>query len=69
VSRGIAVARKRQLPDRDFPVQRRPRVADFAKQKKVLFIAAEPLTDKIVWQNGNKYTFRLRPSTICRPPC
>jgi branched-chain amino acid transport system substrate-binding protein len=38
-------------------------VADFAKQKKVLFIAAEPLTDKIVWQNGNKYTFRLRPST------
>jgi branched-chain amino acid transport system substrate-binding protein len=38
-------------------------VADFAKQKKVLFIAAEPLTDKIVWDNGNKYTFRLRPST------
>ena len=38
-------------------------VADFAGQKKVLFIAAEPLTDKIVWQNGNKYTFRLRPST------
>src|SRR3990172_7479234 len=38
-------------------------VAHFAKQKKVLFIAAEPLTDKIVWDNGNKYTFRLRPST------
>ena len=38
-------------------------VADFARQKKVLFIAAEPLTDKIVWDNGNKYTFRLRPST------
>ena len=38
-------------------------VADFAKQKKVLSIAAEPLTDKIVWDNGNKYTFRLRPST------
>lgn len=38
-------------------------VADFAKQNKVLFIAAEPLTDKIVWQNGNKYTFRLRAST------
>lgn len=38
-------------------------IADFAKQKKILFIAAEPLTDKIVWQNGNKYTFRLRPST------
>lgn len=38
-------------------------VSDFAKQKKVLFIAAEPLTDKIVWDNGNRYTFRLRPST------
>jgi len=38
-------------------------VADFAKQKKVLFIAAEPLTDKITWQNGNRYTFRLRAST------
>ena len=25
-------------------------VADFAKQKKVFFLAAEPLTDKIVWQ-------------------
>jgi branched-chain amino acid transport system substrate-binding protein len=38
-------------------------VADFAKQRKVLFLAAEPLTDKIVWENGNKYTFRLRAST------
>ncbi len=38
-------------------------VSDFAKQKKVLFIAAEPLTDKIVWDAGNKYTFRLRAST------
>ena len=38
-------------------------ITDFAKQKKVFFLAAEPLTDKIVWQNGNRYTFRLRPST------
>src|ERR1700741_134939 len=38
-------------------------VADFAKQRKVLFLASEPLTDKIVWENGNRYTFRLRPST------
>ncbi|NQW54185.1 MAG: ABC transporter substrate-binding protein [Rhodospirillales bacterium] len=38
-------------------------VADFAKQRKVLFIAAEPLTDKIVWDQGNAYTFRLRTST------
>jgi branched-chain amino acid transport system substrate-binding protein len=38
-------------------------VADFARQRRVLFLAAEPLTDKIVWDSGNKYTFRLRPST------
>ncbi len=38
-------------------------VADFAKQRKVLFLASEPLTDKIVWDQGNAYTFRLRTST------
>lgn len=38
-------------------------VASFAKEKKTLFIGAEPLTDKIVWEQGNKYTFRLRAST------
>lgn len=38
-------------------------LADFAKQKKTFFLAGEPLTDKIVWQNGNRYTFRLRTST------
>ena len=38
-------------------------VADLAKQRKVLFLAAEPLTDKIVWENGNAFTFRLRAST------
>jgi branched-chain amino acid transport system substrate-binding protein len=38
-------------------------VANLAAQRKVLFVAAEPLTDKIVWENGNRYTFRLRPST------
>jgi branched-chain amino acid transport system substrate-binding protein len=38
-------------------------VADLAKQRRMLFIAAEPLTDKIVWENGNEYTFRLRAST------
>ena len=30
----------------------------------MLFLAAEPLTDKIVWDSGNKYTFRLRASTF-----
>jgi branched-chain amino acid transport system substrate-binding protein len=38
-------------------------LTDFAKQKKVFFLAGEPLTDKIVWANGNRYTFRLRTST------
>ena len=38
-------------------------VANLAAQRKVMFLAAEPLTDKIVWENGNRYTFRLRPST------
>jgi branched-chain amino acid transport system substrate-binding protein len=38
-------------------------IADLAKRRHVLFIAAEPLTDKIVWEDGNKYTFRLRAST------
>ena len=38
-------------------------VTEFAGKKQVFFLAAEPLTDKITWQNGNKYTFRLRAST------
>jgi branched-chain amino acid transport system substrate-binding protein len=38
-------------------------VADFATQNKVLFLAAEPLTDAIVWEKGSHYVFRLRPST------
>jgi branched-chain amino acid transport system substrate-binding protein len=37
-------------------------VSDFAKQKKILFLAAEPLTDAITLSKGNRYTFRLRPS-------
>ena len=38
-------------------------VADFAKQRKVFFLAAEPLSDAVTWQQGNRYTFRLRPNT------
>lgn len=38
-------------------------VTDFAKHKKRFFLASEPLTDKIVWSDGNHYTFRLRNST------
>jgi branched-chain amino acid transport system substrate-binding protein len=37
-------------------------VSDFANQKKVFFLASEPLTDSITWSKGNRYTFRLRPS-------
>jgi branched-chain amino acid transport system substrate-binding protein len=39
-------------------------VAEFALRNKVLFVAAEPLTDALVWEKGNRYTFRLRPSTF-----
>ena len=39
-------------------------VSDFAAQKQVVFLAAEPLTDALVWSKGNRYTFRLRPSTF-----
>lgn len=38
-------------------------VSDLARQKKLPFLAAEPLSDKLVWENGNRYTFRLRAST------
>ena len=38
-------------------------MTDFAKRNKVLYIAAEPLSDALVWAKGNRYTFRLRPST------
>lgn len=38
-------------------------VTNFAGQKKVFFLASEPLTDKITWADGNKYTYRLRAST------
>ncbi|MCC0048404.1 MAG: ABC transporter substrate-binding protein [Rhodobiaceae bacterium] len=38
-------------------------VGDFANQKKVLFIASEPLTDALTMAKGNRYTFRLRANT------
>jgi branched-chain amino acid transport system substrate-binding protein len=38
-------------------------VADFANQRKVLFVATEPLTDAITMGSGNRFTFRVRPST------
>ena len=38
-------------------------LSDYAVKNKRLFVASEPLTDSIVWEKGNRYTFRLRPST------
>jgi branched-chain amino acid transport system substrate-binding protein len=38
-------------------------LADHALKNKRLFLASEPLTDAIVWEKGNRYTFRLRAST------
>jgi branched-chain amino acid transport system substrate-binding protein len=38
-------------------------LADHAAKNKRLFVASEPLSDAIVWDKGNRYTFRLRPST------
>src|SRR5258708_37344193 len=37
-------------------------VSDFANQKKVFFLAAEPLPDALSWSHANRYAFRLRPS-------
>jgi branched-chain amino acid transport system substrate-binding protein len=38
-------------------------VSDYALRNRVLFVASEPLTDALVWEKGNRYTFRLRAST------
>jgi branched-chain amino acid transport system substrate-binding protein len=38
-------------------------LADHAQKYKRLYVASEPLTDALVWDKGNRYTFRLRPST------
>jgi branched-chain amino acid transport system substrate-binding protein len=38
-------------------------LSDYALSQKRLFVAGEPLTDAMVWEQGNRYCFRLRPST------
>ena len=38
-------------------------VADWAKQNKVMFVAAEPLTEALTWSKGHDYAVRLRPNT------
>ncbi len=39
-------------------------MADYANQKKILYLAAEPLTDAITLSQGNRYTFRIRPNNF-----
>ena len=38
-------------------------LSDFAAQRQRLFVAGEPLSDAMVWEKGNRFCFRLRPST------
>src|SRR5574341_319409 len=38
-------------------------VSDWAKQNRVLFVAAEPLTEALTWSKGHDYVVRLRPNT------
>jgi len=38
-------------------------VSDYALRHKKLFVASEPLADALVWERGNRYCYRLRPST------
>jgi len=38
-------------------------ISSLAAEKGYVYLASEPLADSIVWEKGNKYTFRLRAST------
>lgn len=38
-------------------------VSKVAAEKQVVFLASDPMTDRLVWEDGNRYTFRLRAST------
>ena len=38
-------------------------VSNVAAQNKTFFLAAEALSDKLTWQQGNRYTFRIRNPT------
>jgi len=39
-------------------------MADYANQKKIVYIAAEPLTDAVTMAQGNRYTYRIRPNNF-----
>ncbi|GGK41706.1 ABC transporter substrate-binding protein [Salinarimonas ramus] len=38
-------------------------LADFAAQREIPYIAAEPLSDALTMEQGNRFTYRIRPST------
>lgn len=38
-------------------------ISAFANRNKALYVAGEPLSDALVWADGNRYCYRLRPST------
>lgn len=38
-------------------------VSDVARRNRRLYLATEPLSDALVWAQGHRYIFRLRPST------
>lgn len=38
-------------------------ISGLALQRKALYVAGEPLADALVWERGNRYCYRLRPST------
>lgn len=37
-------------------------ISEFADTNKIFFLAGQPQTDALVWEKGNRYTFRLRNS-------
>ena len=39
-------------------------ISAYALQAKKVYIAGEPLTDALTWAKGNRYTYRIRPSTF-----
>lgn len=38
-------------------------LSDHAQRTHAFYLAAAPLTDKLVWQQGNRYTYRVGPSS------
>ncbi|WP_144638250.1 ABC transporter substrate-binding protein [Bordetella genomosp. 13] len=38
-------------------------LADFAARNRVFYLAAAPMSDQLVWQQGNRYTYRVAPSS------